>query len=224
MVFAKPIKVRGGATYYLLNKFAKGKNNVVFWDSKLNSTISLGDFHLSYPRASDLNKQILVIADTFNHRVLGINIKSGSTLFSLNEYFPNDVDFLNSKEIIITSEHLNRVYKYNLDLKSKTLIFGCKHKIFKNLSVDISEVTKAEHNGILLKNPLLPDFSPSICVAENANDRTLYSPNGFTVDGDGTFWIADTDNHRVIHLNSSGKILRTIVGLNNPQSVVRYFE
>jgi len=52
--------------------------------------------------------------------------------------------------------------------------------------------------------------------------NSLYSPNSAIRLASGGYYIADTDNHRVIYLDDMGIVVSVLSGFNNPTQVLAW--
>lgn len=180
------------------------------WDSSLTH---------SDPRGGDYRNGLAVIADTGNHRVLGVDPNTNAIQFEIPAYFPNDALFVDDSTLLITEEHADRVWLYNITDQSKTLVLASP--TFTNLSLTVNQiigiVSSADHR-IVPEDP----SSKSKSSVEFSGINSLYSPNSAIRLSNGGYYIADTDNHRVIYLDESGTITSVLTGFNNPTQVLAW--
>lgn len=197
-----------------------GIDTVVITDLQFNIQYSC-PVSIAYSRGADLLDNKLLVADTFNHRVLLIDITTNQILFEIPEYFPNAAEFIDQDNIYILGEHSNRLYKLNLSTGFRDMILSSHHAGMDNPYLEINEIMNIEHSGVLAADPQsLKPYSKA--STKYSGPRTLYSPNGFSIYLD-TILISDTDNHRVIEITKNGRrIIREINGLNNPVSAIKY--
>jgi len=164
----------------------------------------------SYSRYADLKDNILFIADTFGHRVYGVNIDNDKIIFEKKVYFPNDVKVTPEGTLLIAEEHANRITQYDYKNNDYKVVFSCPDSIYSDPSLKIEEIIRLSKQKI--KN------DKSICAEETAGLQTLYSPNGVTYFDKDSFWVADTDNHRVVFIQG-GRIISAVYGFNNPVKI-----
>jgi len=166
----------------------------------------------SYPRHAILIGSRLIVADTFNHRVYGVDILTSQKLFEFNSYYPNQLSVVDANTFVVVEEHMNRVMSYNISSQQTKVLFSCPVELYnKNKLVDLKNIKTMESNLIFSPNK---DFPKSICSQEFSGLNTLYSPNGVRY-YNGDLLIADTDNHRVVYIKN-GKVVTEIKGMNNP--------
>lgn len=164
-----------------------------------------------YPRFADFVNGVLYVADTFGHRVYGVQIKSGEILFEKKEiYFPNDIKVLSPENIIIAEEHANRITRWNPVTGEYVVLFSCPDPDYSNASLILKDLMRWEKSKI--KNGI------GLCSERNSGINTLYSPNGVVPVDENGFFVADTDNHRVIFIRE-GKVESILTGFNNPVKV-----
>lgn len=161
-------------------------------------------YSAEYPRAALVKRGVLYIADTFGFKVKAIDLKTDKLICSIDSYYPNDLE-LNGDELLVTEEHANRIYNLNIRTLIKTPLITCNHSLFKNLNSTVSDIQSTEKQGYLTRSD-----GKSVCA------DSLYSPNGAAKNADGTYLISDTDNHRVLHIDSHGVIIRQLINVNNP--------
>jgi outer membrane protein assembly factor BamB len=161
-------------------------------------------FSAIYPRAAVLDGGTLYVADTFGHKVKAFDFSSGALLWAVDSYYPNSLQFIGGR-LLVSEEHSNRVVWLDVTTLEKEIAVGCGLDIFADPTATVAQIKAREASGDLTKSN-----GRSIC------EGLLYSPNGASMQDDGTFLISDTDNHRVLHIDSFGTIIREIVGFNNP--------
>ena len=184
-------------------------------------TVFVSKHKVSAPRGIELlNNKILVVGDTFNHRVIGINIETDEIEFQIDDYYPSMGHVISDHEILIVAEHANRIYKYDIVTGDKEWVYGCKaHPIFGELDRPYTDIIELGHTGALTHTNGM-----GVCAVEyNRNKETLYSVGGVVRNQDGTLLISDTDNHRVIHITEHGKFIREIKNINNPIRAMEIF-
>lgn len=158
------------------------------------------------------NGSILAIADTFGHRVIVKDLKTGSSL-TIPEYFPNDVNFTIDNNLLILGEHSNRLFEYNIDSSDISFIFGFHHKNNYKL-MDYDDYFEFDTTDMILEDERLG--SSSRADARIAGPMTLYSPNSFYLDeATGCTVISDTDNNRIVILDADSSLIGEVKGLTN---------
>lgn len=174
---------------------------------------------LKYPRSADILGSKLLIADTFNHAVKLIDMKTNVILKEWDEYFPNAVKFKNEYEIYILGEHSNRLYTLNIHSGYREMIFSANVEGLDDPNLTSMDITKLEHAGKLHADPS-SSYPYSKASIKYSGIQTLYSPNSIEV-RKNSIVISDTDNHRVVEISLDGsQIYREIYGLNNPSATV----
>jgi hypothetical protein len=171
-------------------------------DSRMNKILYRLPVRLASARGFDISNNVLIIADTFNHRIIKIILNSNNIL-SVRSYYPNSVQILKN-EVLVSEEHLNTVSKFSFDNLNK---YGAKAGCFDTKKSD-PQIEKNVFNEMHVLGMLC-----------NSIDRRniLYSPNDAIYDN-GSLYIADTDNHRILVLKN-GLIQSTISGFNNPVNI-----
>ncbi len=170
-----------------------------------------------WPRWADLHGDLVVVADTYGHRIVGESISTGSNVFQIPAYFPNDVRFIDEFHVLITEEHADRVWIYDWLTEDRTLVISAPGPR-SDLRLPFDVVLSLSNSPQLRVDPS-SRLSLSKASTEFSGINTVYAPNGAVHLPDGTFYIADTDNHRVIHVSADGNVLAELVGLNNPTKV-----
>jgi hypothetical protein len=170
-----------------------------------------------WPRWAELSGNFLAVADTYNNRVVVQSFPSGRIITEIPAYFPNDVRFVNAFKLLITEEHSDRIWLYDLLTRKKILVISAPGPR-SDLSLPFSTVEQLS-NSVDLR--MIPTSSSSFSKAStrSAGKNTVYAPNGAVRLPNGSYYIADSDNHRVIHVSSQGIVLSELVGLNNPTKV-----
>lgn len=167
------------------------------------------------PRWADRAGDRLVVADTFNHQVILLNIATDERV-DIPVYFPNDVRLVEER-ILITEEHADRVWWYDVQTETRELVISGPGER-SNLSLSLSEIIALANSPDSRIQPA-NDRSKSVSAVEYAGPRTLYSPNGAVAVGNA-YLIADTDNHRVLHVGANGEVLSIVGTFNNPTKVM----
>lgn len=157
-----------------------------------------------YARAVERIGNTIFVADTFGHRIIAYDMLTKQTLFTEPVYFPNDLQVLDNNTLLVTEEHANRVFKLDLTTFNRTLVYGCQLDIYGDIYSTPDEIKAREQSGALTKAN-----GRGIC------EEILYSPNG-AVQMDGYTIISDTDNHRVLLIDSNGIIVSQVENFNNP--------
>ncbi|XZE54482.1 hypothetical protein SH139x_000450 [Planctomycetaceae bacterium SH139] len=217
--FVNPL---GGGRYLLARETQSGqqileirnRNGEVDWTSPES---------IFHPRWAALSDDLVVVADTFNHRVFGIRLDAMQSEFSIPTFFPNDVRFLDADTIMVVEEHADRIWTMSLadaalaNLAGRTLLIAAAGR--EDLSLNVSELSALASS---MEVKVDPDASVSLAKSARsyAGMQTLYSPNGAVALADGSLYVADTDNHRVIHISAEGLVLGEILGFNNPTKLV----
>lgn len=161
-----------------------------------------------YPRDAVVSNGTAYVADTFNHRVIAYDIATDQILWTVESLYPNSIQVL-SDRLIVTEEHANRVVAIDLASHAKTIVAGCDLDIYADPNASVSDIVTREATGLLSR----PD-GRSIC------EGIIYSLNFAAYQDDGTLLIADTDNHRILHLDANGGVLRELRNFNNPIRVL----
>lgn len=203
---------------YLIALDTNHSGNILITNSVFDIEYSV-PISTRYVRGIDIRGDLIAIADTFNHRVVVFNKLSNSIVAETNEYYPNAVRFIDNDNLYILGEHSNRLITHTISTGARKTIMSSPS--FKNPYLTSLDIGNMEANGDLDAND--DEFPYSKASVKHSGIYTLYSPNGLTILEDNTFIIADTDNHRVIHITEDGgEIIRIINGLNNPSSVLTY--
>jgi len=148
--------------------------------------------HTTYARGIDVSRNSVYIADTFGHRILQLDINTLDLVDQLPSYFPNSVH-LSANKMLVAEEHLNVVSEVNNSpLKLLRTRIGCQ----KNTPL------------LIRSSAELSSTCASIAPIK------LYSPND-AVELEGSVYIADTDNHRILEV-FDGRVIGELVGFNNP--------
>lgn len=161
-----------------------------------------------YPRDAVIENGIAYVADTIGHRVIAYDIATDQTLWIKESFFPNSVQ-VSGNQVLVTEEHANRVVALDISDGAKSIVTGCELDIFTNADATVAEISERESSGELTRTD-----GRSIC------EGILYSPNFAARQSDGSLLIADTDNHRVLELNSAGELTRELRYFNNPVRVL----
>ena len=206
---------------FLITRMVDGNESVMVW-SEGNYRPIKNTPRFSFPRSVAKKGELIVVADTLGHRVVGWNLSTHKIEFEIPTYFPNDVEFVGESSILIAEEHSNRVFIYDFRSNDRILLIACK--LFQDFTVSIDSLISLEKKGVFLASPGNPKNSKSVCAVEFSGRSTLYSPNGATRNCDGSYLVSDTDNGRVVHLSRDGKIIRELLNLNNPQSAIIVFD
>lgn len=162
-----------------------------------------------FPRAAIRDGSLLLVADTFGHQVVGIDGRSGETVLRVDSYFPNDLQ-MTPQGLVVAEEHANRIVRIDPATGKKEVLYGCAEPPYRNPDISHAAIIAYEE-------------SPASRRADgkgHCHGGALFSPNGISVEHDGSMVISDTDNHRVVHINAHGQLIRT---LDNLQMPVRAF-
>ena len=185
------------------------KNGFILTDTKLfDSSDNLLISNLSWPRDLDSFGNYVGVADTFNQRVILLNLQT-HTKKEIKVSYPNSVQFLNSETMLISAEHSNQVLTWNFVKNKIRVVFSCK---FFNRVYSLSKINSI---NVSIDN----GDSPNNCSVDVSGRNTLYSLNSARITERNTILIADTDNHRVIEVKN-GVVIREIVGFNQPLDVI----
>jgi hypothetical protein len=170
-----------------------------------------------WPRWADLQEDLLVIADTYGHRVVGESVTDGNIVFEIPAYFPNDVRWIGESSVLIAEEHADRVWAYDWLTEERELVISAPGPR-SDLQLPF-DVVLALSNSADLR--IIPSSRTSLSKSstEFSGTDTVYAPNGAVQLPDGSFYVADTDNHRVIHVSGDGDVLSELVGINNPTKI-----
>ncbi len=172
----------------------------------------------SSARDIDVRPDLLVVADSFGHKVNLYDRQNGSILSSIEEYFPSKVQFLSDTSVLVLGEHSNRLSVWDFKEDSTRFIFGYDSGSLKtNFKVD--QWIESEKSLVFHANRNAVTSSPSKASTFFSGSKTLYSPNSFVIFNHSIF-IADTDNHRIVEINKTGDIQTLITGINNPVSLI----
>lgn len=188
--------------------------NIILWNPK-KGVFWENPYEVSSPRAAIQLGTFVLISDSFWHRVFAVDVRTSKMVWSLASYYPNDMVPMGEDGFLLVEEHLNRVVSVDAVGRRRSVLFSCNLPAFRDLGMSYPEIKKSEAMTVdALENPL----SLSACALEQAGRYTLYSPSSVAVAKNG-YYVADTDNHRVIKLGNNGLIVREIRGLYNPVSV-----
>lgn len=183
---------------YLLMNF-NGKQSVRRY------TLSQGELVLNksatvetnYARGLYVNKSGIYVADTFNHRIIILDLHSLNLLDQVGSYFPNSVEIFEGNRLLVAEEHLDAISEFKTKpLKFERVILGCQTN---QRSVEF-----------------YIDKIQSGCIKYGSIDE-LYSPND-AIKMDDRIYISDTDNHRVIEIYD-GRVVAQLTGFNSPINV-----
>lgn len=164
-----------------------------------------------YPRDAQRFGSRIYVADTFGHQVIVYDEVEHKVINTIEVYYPNSIQVLNTNTIIVTAEHANSVLQIDLTTNTKTILYGCNEGLYTNAEATVDQIIAYELSGAGTLN------ERSICL------NKLYSPNHATMLSNGDLLIADTDNHRVIVVRN-GQVVTEVVGLNNPTRAVLYLD
>lgn len=166
------------------------------------------------PRWADISGDRIAIADTFNHRVV-IMDRDGGNRIDVPVYYPNDVRWEGNR-VLITEEHGDRVWWYNTETSARELVLSGPGGR-SDLTLSLSELVAVLNAASSRIDPTDPT-SKSVSSTEYSGATTLYSPNG-AVPFEDVYFIADTDNHRVVQVSSTGEVISVLSTFNNPTKV-----
>lgn len=220
-IFGRYLKwIKKFSDKYLICFDENNSHTVIITDLNFSTIYSCPE-SVAYSRCADLSDNKLIIADTFNHRIIMVDITTNSILAQWNEYFPNAVEFIDQDNVYVLGEHSNRLYRINIPTGFSEMVFSATVEGFDDPYLSMEAITTLEHEGRMAANPQ-SELPFSKASKKYSGPRTLYSPNGFSVYKESVL-ISDTDNHRVIEVSKDGKkIIREINGLNNPVSAIRF--
>lgn len=159
-----------------------------------------------YARSALINDGNIYIADTFNHRVVVIDLESLHMVDSRRFYYPNDL-YISQGDVKVVEEHANRI----VDFYSGEIEFSCPIWAYMQTDIDVQSIEKDvvkynSYDGV------------GRCAREFMGVNTLYSPNG-AVYHDGHLIVADTDNHRVVSI-FEGEVVSELININNPVRII----
>lgn len=166
-------------------------------------------------RHAETRKGVLYVADTMNHRVAAFHMANGTLLWSREAYFPNDLRLLSSGRILIAEEHANRITEIDDQNRGYRVLFSCPDSLYRNPESTVQEIMREEPSK---SKAAKSGKTIGVAAEEHSGPATLYSPNGVTPVSDDSYFVADTDNHRVV-LVRQGKIASTLRGFNNPVKI-----
>lgn len=167
----------------------------------------------TWPRVFDTYDDFLAVSDTFGHRV--VIYKNREKVKEVEVYYPSGAFFVDADTLIVTAEHSNQIFEYTISADTYKIIYSCQaNDIFTKLH-SLGEIRSMERSGALTD-----DSGLGVCAKELAGVNTVYSPNSARRTPDGNVVIADTDNHRVIEIDSDGNILREVSLFNQPIDVI----
>ena len=169
----------------------------------------------NWPRWSAIHNNLIVVANTYDSSIIGIDLENGDELFSEDVFFANDVRFLNPQSLLIVEEHADRVWTYDIASKSRNWVVGAANGL-ENVNLDLDQLTELSHT---MRIDPSDEMSYSKSWRGYAGIQTLYAPNGAIALPNGGLYVADTDNHRVVYVDVHGKIVSEITGFNNPNKV-----
>lgn len=180
--------------------------------------VSLDDANgFAYARHATAIEDELLVADTFNHRVVGIEEPAARPDWQIDAFFPNQVQLKADGSVLVVEEHANRIVQHDPATGESSVLLSCEHPLFRNLHGP-DAIRARQHETA--RTPPFGFGARSVCDAR-LDPESLYSPNGFQAIGDSTIYVADTDNHRVAMFDSeTGSVQATVTGLNSPIRVI----
>ena len=190
---------------------ADGTNTVMLLNHS-HQIIWKNPYRASYPRSAEMVGNVVIVADTFGHRVYGVDITTDQIVFEYDEYFPNQVE-QTDHGLLVVGEHSNRVYLLNTNSGVRNVVYTCQASPFDNIYLTSDEIKTLEEGTSLLLEPDKPTTSKSVCAQD------LYSPNGAALISRSHAVIASTDDGCVFEVRSGTKTA-LICGFNNPANVI----
>jgi DNA-binding beta-propeller fold protein YncE len=188
------------------------------------------------PHGLFMDQGLLDVADPYEFEIQRFTISGGSLTFSsilggtkptaggFNQPFA--VAYGPAGEMYVVDWFNDRIQKFNPDgsfatqwgtYGSKTGSFIFPRGVVVTPDGSTVVVTNSEDNRIDLFTST-GSFKKSIKPVGTA----LMRPHQTALVSDGSYWVADTDNNRVLHLDAAGNVLRTITNggaLKSPQGV-----
>lgn len=197
---------------------AKGK--VILWTLE-QGVVWINPHSSAYPRWAARKEDVIVIADTFGSRIYGTDMRTSEIMFSKQVHYPNDVRFLDSDTLLITAEHEDTIYTYNISSGFASWVYGSHQNDLKNMRIPFRKRRRLATTPTMRIDPADIE-SKSKSSVEYSGRETLYAPNGAVAAGTNGILVADTDNHRVVYLrkvHGGFKIFGVLEGFNNPSKI-----
>lgn len=174
-------------------------------------------FPAGYPRSAVVEGGWMFIADTFGHRVYGVDIPTLGMRNSTDVFYPNHVQMLASNRALICAEHENRVFEWKYSpTVVRTMVLCAPVAPFNDITKTKADIIAGEGATMNPSSAFTPP--KSLCAVEGSGVNTLYSPNSarqYVTD----ILVADTDNQRVI-VSRGGVVVTEVTGFNNPVTAV----
>lgn len=165
----------------------------------------------------------VVIAETFGRRVVVTKVSTGYLEKSTWVTYPNDVRPLPDGRVLVTSEHGNRIFKWDPVTDARELVLGAPVAPFNDITTTRDEIEAAISDTAAVAPGYSPVYDPpkqNVAQEYHPGAISLYAPNCALLDDAGHLIVADTDNSRVIAVRD-GTIV-TEVRLNNPVNVALF--
>lgn len=169
-----------------------------------------------HPRSAAVAGGFIYAADTFGHRVVEIEISSGTMTDFTNVFYPNHVQVVGG-QVVIAAEHENRVFSRGFNPSGpRTMLMTAPVAPFNDITKTKTDIIAVEASTFDAASTFTPP--KSLCAIEAAGTDTLYSPNSARLYGSDLL-VADTDNHRTVVVRS-GAVVTEVTNLNNPVTAV----
>jgi hypothetical protein len=169
-----------------------------------------------HPRdALFLDDDTLAVADTFGHAVVLLDRSAGwrETRWH-GDFFPNMLQLASDGDLLVLSEHANRIARWDLRTGARTTVISCPDPLFSDPYTRPQQVVSEERATRTRETP-----ARQRCTVDVAGNQTLYAANGFFVAEGGRMWVADADNHRVA-LFVDGVFWGAVGEINHPVRVI----
>lgn len=189
------------------------------WDEDrlVVGNIKFSSTPINYSRSAKFYKNILILADTFGHKLIYQNMSNGVVEFEINMLYPNDISVYNDY-LYVVEEHFDRVRVFDLLSNDSFIAMAPPASKLWNSDIWYGNIDPIDLYGAdcqVIDGEMIQyrSYASIFCSGRN----TLYAPNGIEVNADGML-IADTDNARIVWFGSGGSITE-LAGLNNPTKV-----
>jgi hypothetical protein len=188
--------------YLLMNFNGKGAVRHYTFSQGGLEFVKSADVETSYARGLHVDKFGIYVADTFNHRIIILDLDSMKIKDQTDSYFPSSVQINGGDRLLVAEEHFNVVSEFSINpLKFSRILFGCKNNsrtMMLSIESDLDAKCKKDDFG-------------------NGFSGNLFSPND-AVELHGRIYVSDTDNHRVVEIYG-GRVISQLTGFNNPVNV-----